>query len=213
MVTVETRPLDDSEREALSRLISGAETRERREPLLAGGLTFIVGGGVALLAWPWDRGLPSLVPIAIALIAGFLVFRRMRDYQARSKATTTLSADLAEGQAQVTTYEAVDAILVEELDDEGSQYFLELRDGRILFVAGQYLYECEDDARFPNTRFQAVRTARSGHLLAFNCLGAYLPPSSRLRPFSDADYRASRVPVDGAVWEGDFEALRDTDAP
>jgi hypothetical protein len=164
--------------------------------------------GVALLAWPWDRGLPSLVPIVIGLTAAFLVFRRLREFQVRSEPTRALSSALHEDQAQVTTYEAVDAILVEEAEDEGSQYFLKLRDGRILFIAGQYLYESEEEARFPNTKFQTVKTPRSGHLLAFHCLGTHLPPSSRRRAFEPADYRAGRVPEDGAVWEGDFEALR-----
>ncbi len=61
----------------------------------------------------------------------------------------------------------------------------------------QHLYEFEEDTRFPTTKFQVVKTPRTGRLLAFNCLGAYLPPSSRLGPFSLVDYQSGHVLKDG----------------
>jgi hypothetical protein len=206
MVTVETRPFDDSELEAVSRILTASERRS--DPILGALLTFIVVSGVALLVWPWDRGIRSLVPILAGLVAAGFVHLRTRARSARVALTGALQRELAEGKAEVTTYEVVDAISVEEQEDEGSMYYLKLRDGRILFIAGQHLYELEEERRFPNTKFQAVRTPRTRHLIGFTCLGDYLPASGRGRPFTVADYDLGRVPEDGDVWEGDFDALR-----
>lgn len=206
MVTVETRPFDDSEIETVSRILSASAGRSDR--FLGALLTFLGVTGVALLLWPWDRGIRSLVPILPGLVAAGFVHRRTRARSAEVALTSALHRELAEGIAEVTTYEVVDAISVEEVEDEGSMYYLKLRDGRILFIAGQYLYDVEEDKRFPNTKFQAVRTPRTRQLIDFICLGDYLPASGRGRQFTVADYESGRVPEDGHVWEGDFDALR-----
>lgn len=206
MVTVETRPLQDSERETLSRIVTGAENRAGA--FAAGLTTFLFVSSVALLVWPWDRGARSLVPALLALVAAFFVHRRTRASNSRRGETCTLRDELELGHAQVITYEVADAIAIDEREDEGSQYFLKLRDEQVLFVAGQHLYEFEEDTRFPTTKFQVVKTPRTGRLLAFNCLGAYLPPSSRRGPFSLVDYQSGHVPKDGDLWRGDFDALR-----
>jgi hypothetical protein len=46
-------------------------------------------------------------------------------------------------------YEARRAFQVEELDEEGLHYFIELEDHGTLFLSGQYLYNynCEDQPR------------------------------------------------------------------
>jgi hypothetical protein len=206
MVTVETRPFDDSERQTVSRILTASERRS--DPVLGGLLAFVLVGGVALLAWPWDRGIRSLVPVLVGLVAAGFVYRRLSATDARAGRTVTLQRELTEGNAEVATYEVIDAINVEEQEEEGSMYFLQLRDGRILFIAGQHLYDLEEEKRFPNTRFQAVRTPRTRHLLDFVCLGDYLPPTGRGRAFTVHDYDAGLVPEDGDVWEGDFDALR-----
>ena len=206
MVTVETRPFDDSELETVSRILTASQ--RRTDPIFGALLTFIVVSGVALLVWPWDRGVQSWVPIVAGLVAGGFVRLRTRARSARVAVTGALQRELAEGNAEVTTYEVVDAISIEEQEDEGSMYYLELRDGRILFIAGQYLYEFEEEKRFPNTKFQIIRTPRTRHVIGFTCLGDYLPASARGRPFTEADYRSRRVPEDGTVWEGDFDVLR-----
>jgi hypothetical protein len=206
MVTVETRPFDDSELETVSGILTASQ--RRTDPIFGALLTFIVVSGAALLVWPWDRGIRSLVPILAGLLAAGFVHFRTRGRSARIALTSALQRELTDGNAEVTTYEVVDAINVAELEDEGSMYYLKLRDGRILFIAGQHLYDFEEEKRFPNTKFRAVRTPRTRELLSFVCLGDYLPATGRGRAFTVADYESGRVPEDGNVWEGDFDALR-----
>jgi hypothetical protein len=82
-----------------------------------------------------------------------------------ARARESHAADLAAGVATLTTYEATDALRVEEFEDEGSQYYLKLADGRVLFLAGQYLYEYElgedEDGQVLSVDFEALRPRRA----------------------------------------------------
>jgi hypothetical protein len=106
---------------------------------------------------------------------------------------------------------------VEEFEDEGSQYYLALTDGRVLFVSGQWLYEYEDgededgkptSARFPCRRFTIERAAKSGLFLGLIPQGPSFPPSDTLPPFTDEQHGAGTVPDDGDLLSVDFESLR-----
>jgi len=118
------------------------------------------------------------------------------------------AADLAGGRAATQTYDVVDAIRVEEFEDEGSSYFLALADGSVLFLSGQYLYEAEEGGAFPSTRFEVTRAPASGLLLDLRCTGEPLAPSSTRPAFTTADHHAERVPADGDRLAVDFESLR-----
>jgi hypothetical protein len=77
-------------------------------------------------------------------------------------------------------YLAKRAFQVEEFEDEGSHYYIELDDGGVLFLSGQYLYEYEPVFRrdrlerprsFPCTRFSLRRHQEDGHLVDIRCEG------------------------------------------
>jgi hypothetical protein len=112
------------------------------------------------------------------------------------------------GLLQCQSFEATRAFRVEEFEDEGSSYFVELRDGSVLFLSGQYLYDYEpteegaDESqprRFPNTRFTVQRHAKAGYVVDLLCLGDVLEPELTAAPFSPAELRRGRVPSDGEI--------------
>ncbi len=100
----------------------------------------------------------------------------------------------------------VDAIRVEEAEDEGSQYYLKLGDGRVAFLAGQYLYELEEDGAFPCRVVTVTRAPHSSVVLDAACTGEALAPSATRPPFSEEEYRRG-TPADGALLEADFASL------
>lgn len=181
-------------------------------------IVFAVGVWVARLTLGCAEpllGWIAAVAGAIAVACDLYMHRSAGKAFAAVRAAYT--RDLAAGTAVRTTYEVVDALSVEEYEDEGSAYYLKLADGRVLFLQGQYLYEYEagedDDgrptpARFPASRFTIERTAESGLFLDLSDLGALLVPSGKLPVFTSADYRAGAVPRDGAVLTVDFESLQ-----
>ncbi|BCU78830.1 hypothetical protein [Luteolibacter sp. LG18] len=92
-----------------------------------------------------------------------------------------------EAQGRITTeeHEGTRAIAIEEFEDEGSCYLIELRDGSTLCLRGQYLYDYEggEDAdgspqprRFPNTRFQVKGDRDTGMIWDLICLGEAFEP-------------------------------------
>ena len=207
MIEERTRPLTAAERKALENM--------RRSPSTGGApfaalLTFIVTSGVGLILLPasWETGAPSLVPIAVAALASGSVYVRMRRSQRESPYLRNMSRDLAEGIARLTTYQVVDAIRVEEAEDEGSQYYLKLVDGRIVFLAGQYLYELEENGSFPSRVVTVTRAPHTAVVLDAASEGAAFAPSGTRPPFGQEDYRRGGVPEDGALVDVDFEALK-----
>jgi hypothetical protein len=200
------RPLTVEER----RILEGLRTSTSGGgPGFGAFLAFLVTLGVLLIASPaaWQVGARSLVPVVIALGVAGVVFRRLRR-GGRSQWLTLVERDLAGGMARVSEARVTDAIRVEEAEDEGSSYYLQLDDSRVLFLTGQYLYEVEEDRSFPNTRVTVLRAPATRVVLGVSCEGSAFAPSGTLPPFATDEYDQGRVPEDGAVLELDFTSLR-----
>ena len=156
---------------------------------------------------PWAAAAAIVVMIA-ALLAALQFFnakgRRLSD---TLKSAGELVAGLdAAGLVSREKFSARRCFSVTETGDEGPHYYLELDDGRVLFLSGQYLHdyaEIVDDpelnrpASFPCERFEILRHKTEGHVLSIACEGRLLVPELEAPPFSRRDFR--RVPADGAI--------------
>ena len=215
-VSVRVRPLTEEER----RLISGAADEKPRGlwhdlkwAAFAAFFTYfpILGALLALGRWIpalRDDNAVGIVTSPLGLLVFAWVFIRARASSKRDRSSLESlrhihERELREGTAEVTRYRVVDAIQVEEYEDEGSHYFLLLEDGRVLYESGQHLYELEALRRFPSTIVEIHSTSHVGRLLDVKGVGDYLPPSALLPPFADSvDLPAS------SIVEVDFEAIR-----
>ena len=112
------------------------------------------------------------------------------------------------GLLESTAFRATRAFGVEEFEDEGLHYFLELADRRGLFLSGQYLYDYEpisDDPEvnqprsFPCTEFTVRRHTKEGYVVDLLCDGTVLEPEVIAPPFGKKVWQANRVPEDGQV--------------
>ena len=149
-----------------------------------------LAGGV--IAW-FVCGRPSLVPSDVKRI----------DYEAAG----LLSAE---------RFQATRAFEVEEREDEGRHLYLELRDGRVLFLCGQYLYdydEITDDpdlnqtATFPCTEFVVRRHRTEGWVHSIECGGTLIRSLGRLPHYSKAYIKQYGFPEDGHVFQESLDAL------
>ena len=113
-----------------------------------------------------------------------------------------------DGLLATTDFQARRAFGVQEYEDEGLHYFLELSDGRVLFLSGQYLYEyepCEDDPenreprRFPCTDFTILRHKVEGHVMELICRGTVLEPEFIALPFPKQQAWSEDIPEDGEI--------------
>jgi hypothetical protein len=124
---------------------------------------------------------------------------------------------VAQGQLATETFEATRCLAVEEFEDEGLTYWLQLADGRLLCLTGQYLYDYEaidDDVefnqvrRFPCTRFTVRWHAREGYTLDLICEGQMLEPEITVPPFGERARYGDWTPTDREVLLDDsFDAL------
>lgn len=209
---METRPLSLEELRMLSATLRGTDARNGRllAALFAGFGSLGVGLLIAERAIP-GTPLSQVIPVGLALLVGVLVHRRVGHEAWREKQAADLRDELAAGVAEVTRWLARSAIRVEEFEDEGISFFVELTDGRVLFLSGQYLYDVDDAQRFPNTSFTIVRTPRTRMVLEVECTGEYFPPLSTRPAFTEAEYRDGSVPSDGDIIAGDIPGLRSAD--
>ena len=110
------------------------------------------------------------------------------------------------GLLESTAFRATRAFGVEEFEDEGLHYFLELTDGRVLFLSGQYLYDYEANPdtgttqrSFPCTEFTVRRHKNEGYAVEIVCAGAVLEPEVMAPSFGKKVWQRNRIPEDGQV--------------
>ena len=105
-------------------------------------------------------------------------------------------------------HEATRAFQVEEFEDEGCQYFIELKNGSVLYLCGQYLYDYEPaDGRweakcprkFPCAEFELLRSRKSGEVLDVVPGGTVIEPELEVPPFTVDDHESGHAPADGDI--------------
>jgi hypothetical protein len=140
-----------------------------------------------------------------AAVVSTLATRRM----APSKQIESLTVDEMQKQGLLIreNYEATRAFEVGEFEDEGCQYFIELKNGSVLYLCGQYLYEYEpldrperkQSRKFPCTEFTVLRDKRHGWIVDIVCGGTVMEPECEAPPSLTADFGSDEAPGDGDI--------------
>lgn len=159
---------------------------------------------------PWLMGI-CFAAVLLVLAAASLVLFNKRGYRpsASGKSFEEQVAELeSQGLLAAEAFQARRAFQVEEFEDEGSHYFIELADGGVLYLNGQYLYDYEqitDDAelsqprRFPCSRFTVRRHKVTGDVVDIICSGELLPPECEAPSFDKGDMKRGLIPEDGQI--------------
>ena len=106
--------------------------------------------------------------------------------------------DLEEKGLLVSTdYRATRAFQLEEYEDEGSHYFVELADGTVMYLTGQYLYDygpIDDDPelnqtrKFPCTEFSLRSHRDEKFAIDIVCRGSAIEPEY-IKPHPEAFWK------------------------
>ncbi len=203
----QTRKLSDTEAD----MLRGMQRGYRQA--IEGGLTFLVfaflGSFFPFLLLqrtvPWFDQHLGLIAAALAACSLHALWRQGHMLPAGPR--RALHKDLGQGLVDDLHFEVVEALVIQEQDDEGPGYYLKLIDGRVLFLQGQYLTDAQEEG-FPRAQLWAARARESRTLLQFRCDGPPVPVAGRLPAFGAEDWTADRVPLDGALLDTDFEALK-----
>lgn len=138
---------------------------------------------------------------------------------------TAVERDLASGVAKVLTADVLRVVEIEEYDDEGAGFLLELGDGRVLALVSQDLYEFTHDAEleegeednrdaFPQTRIEYRYAPHSGLHLGIRGVGEPLKPIGLVKTDKHHFVRSGRKgpwsfigAEDGNFYEGTLEEV------
>jgi hypothetical protein len=183
-----------------------------RIKLLVAALMFVIGMcavGVLVAAPLFDRH--SKLAAALVLIAFVvLLAATMALFNVRARARRVSIAELeAHGLLVDRAYKARRAFEVEEFEDEGASFFIELLDGSVLFLSGQYLWDYDGKGkapqprRFPCSEFVVRRHVTEHWVAEVVCGGTVLEPECTSPPlfsgvFSDL-FRENDLPADGDI--------------
>lgn len=130
-------------------------------------------------------GCAGVLSGSIFIMLAWIVFQSPPDPLGRLSPDEYLSELERQGLLISTDYEAQRAFGIEEFDDDGPHYFLELTDGRALYLHGQYLDDYEpilDDPeiecprRFPCTHFSIRQHKTEHYVVEIQCRGPVLEP-------------------------------------
>ena len=191
--------------------------------LLAGCLVWLVlMVGVGLATYfklpVWAATALTLTLGGGGVIAALLLSGGRNALRMRGRPVEEVLADLEQkGLLVSSSFEAKRAFAVEETEDEGLHYYLELANQQVLFLSGQYLYDYEpidDDPEvdqkrtFPCTTFTVHRHRTEHYVVQIECAGDVLEPESTFRGFSGADYKAGAIPADGDLLKLGYEELK-----
>lgn len=199
--------------------------------IVLAGLIFI--GTTQLWKWFVPVGKPReyIFPIlAIGIAVGAWACRSIwidvyKALQPLPDGPTPVERDLAGGVAKVLTADVLRFVEIEEYDDEGAGFLLELADGRVLAVVSQDLYEFTHDAEledgkqdnrdsFPQTRIEYRYAPHSGLNLGIRGVGEPLKPIGLVKTDKHHYVRTGRKgprrfigAEDGTFYEGTLEEV------
>jgi hypothetical protein len=159
-------------------------------------------------------GLLALCLLGLAVIALWLFSPKLPEAAAPDAEETIRRLD-AQRLLDTREFLATRAFGVDEFEDEGLHYYVELDDKRVLFLSGQYLYEYEPDPKsdrpraFPCTEFTIRRHKREGYVVSMECRGQVLEPEVVTAPFRTMDWE-DEIPRDGdVIEETPYEQLKE----
>jgi hypothetical protein len=148
------------------------------------------------------------ISLAVAIIAGIAIIRVIRPQSAVVQGPPIEELE-AQGLVDTTEYTASRAIMVEEFDDEGLFYLLDIGEGKTVCLTGQELYDFEplntkEDGedrprRFPNTQFNVLRHRSQGYILDLQCRGEPFEPLQIFPHFTPKDFKRDVVPEDSQI--------------
>lgn len=176
---------------------------------------YVSGPDLEELKW-WFFGASALASLGIS---GRWALAEHKLITSATGVAVLVDEDLKSGVATVERLEVITVSEVEEVDDEGAGFLLELKDSRVLFLLGQHLYpfslsaDSEEKAEaegnvFPSDKLDLVYAPRSGVVLDVVGKGSYLKPRSWAR-WQGGGPRAEpyKGPVPDSFNEGPLDEL------
>ena len=171
---------------------------------------------LAIFGLWFPRLLPGSVAVPLCIIS--LIAGTWLGIQLFGKKRSNPIEELEEkGLAEVEEFRALRSFEVDEFEDEGLHFFLELEGGGVLFLCGQYLYDYQEitdddelnqNATFPCAHFRIKRHKVERWVYEVEPLSPYIPPEEKLPHYCKAYIKKHGFPEDGTVYAQSYEELK-----
>jgi hypothetical protein len=139
------------------------------------------------------------------VVMAIILLRRFKKWTGGAEFRDAVRRDIGRGELAITRVKAVDAIRVEEAEDEGPSYFILTDDGEVILFCGQYLDRLQRKG-FPWEEFEISEAPESKVFFGLKKVGDKLEPSVTRQPFTyeeaknyktfDSDYKLLDVDFD-----------------
>jgi hypothetical protein len=172
---------------------------------------------------PRDLVLPFGCGSLVVLLAGSFWFFRRRarrkdlaeepKRQARERERRVrYAADLQVREVDEWRLRVVNAVEAEGMEDVGSDFYLELEDGRVLLVSendlADELYDQDYNLRFPTREVMLTWLPHAGEMIAIEGLGEKMPVSESWPDFTPEVYKNDLFPPRGTFLPGPISRYR-----
>src|SRR5258706_15511593 len=185
--------------------------------IVGSGLFVFFGLGLSIffISRFFPDALPAWIVVPL-LVVGFFVFIFLGMALFHGKGPRRISAEKwtarireleEDGLLIHQAFWARRALQVDEFEDEGSHYFIELANGDVLFLTGQYLYDyvpqgsyVDDPAAvLPIYRIYDSAPQRKGFAVDVSRQGEVIEPEVLAPWFDEEDFKKSLIREDGAI--------------
>lgn len=169
--------------------------------------------------FPWWAKLVGGLAMFASLAAALVLFNN-KTYRLRfrRRSLEEIVAELeVSGALERRSFQAKRAFAVDEYEDEGLHYYIELADGRVLYLEGQYLYDyaaIDDDPElnqprsFPCTEFEILRHKDEGYVLDIVCGGSVLEPEVTTAAFTMEEVRRAPLEDGQVIADRSYDSLK-----
>lgn len=144
----------------------------------------------------------SLLALVFGTWLGFRMLSRRPTYERQKPISELLSEGIAESQE----FSALRAFEVEEFEDEGRHFFVELEDKRVLYLCGQYLYDTNE--QFPSSDFSVIRNKTEGWVYEVLSKGQPLNVDCVCKHYSKKFIDRYGIPEDGTILGMPYDTLK-----
>jgi hypothetical protein len=204
------KPLTKKQRQELEGYVSPAITIFRA--VVFAGAMLIVGAICRVIVTSAAAAFPLLDHAAWwavpTLAFGIWLYRVAGRWTGGSGLRARIRADLKRGELAARRVVAVEAIEIEEQEDEGPGFLVRTADGQTMLFAGQYL---EPFVRrgFPWTAFDILEAPESLVFIGISSAGDKLKPSVKRGPLSWEESKAFGIlNAKYVVVDRDFDSLK-----
>ena len=108
---------------------------------------------------------------------------------------------------EVSEYEVSGVFVINEFEDEGMFYLLQIGAEGTLCLRGQYLYDAVESGLFPSSRIRNFWNKSEGFTYRVEGLGKKIIPQQVLKPLNEKQWESNTLPGDRDIIESEMDEV------